>query len=282
MAGILTFVLFVGQLTVASALAQTDSPDQGPYTLFNPTPSDQMRPMSADRPDGTESPHTVDPGHVQIELSLVSYTRNDDSGTRDTAYTIFDTNIKLGLTHNSDLQIIFPAYTRERSDPRGMPDSTADGFGDVTLRLKINLWGNDEGDTAFAIMPHIKIPTGVTLSNDHVEGGLILALGWDAAENWGVGLMLEFDGTYDDSTGDYNTEMVHTAVLGFDLVEPLGAYLEYIGVLTTESAADYQAIFSTGLTFAVSPNTVLDIGAQIGLTDTADDVTVFTGITKRF
>ena len=53
------------------ALAQTNpaaaAPDKSAFTLCNPTPRELWRPMSADRPDVTESPKTVDAGAVQRE-----------------------------------------------------------------------------------------------------------------------------------------------------------------------------------------------------------------------
>ncbi len=141
-----------------------------------------------------------------------------------------------------------PLVVHEESASTGTTPTSITDTGDVTARLKINIWGNDGGETAFGIMPFIKIPTHTTLSNNQVEGGLILSHGWDVAETWGLGFMLEVGSVYDDATGDYETEWVHTAVLGVDLLSRLGAYFEYIGTATTASGHPYQAVFSTGLT----------------------------------
>jgi hypothetical protein len=142
--------------------------DKSHYNLFNPTPPALMRDMSTDRPDTTESPYTVDAGHVQIESSFVDYTR--DGGGDFEGWSVLPTNLKIGLTNNMDLQLAFEPYVREEFEGEDV-----DGFGATQLRLKINLWGNDGGDTAFAIMPFVQFPTsdddfGVT---DHIEGGVI-------------------------------------------------------------------------------------------------------------
>lgn len=72
-----------------------------------------MREMSTDRPDTTESPITVDAGHVQLELSLVDYAYNDDGGVRSEELSILPSNIKLGLLNNVDIQFIFtPLHAR--------------------------------------------------------------------------------------------------------------------------------------------------------------------------
>ena len=56
-----------------------------------------------------------------------------------------------------DLQLFFDSYIHERIEGhRARAAETTDGVGDLTTRLKINLWGDDGGTTAFAIMPFIK------------------------------------------------------------------------------------------------------------------------------
>ena len=44
------------------------------HHLFNPKPKDALRDLSTDRPDLTESPYTVDAGHVQWEIDLFNAT----------------------------------------------------------------------------------------------------------------------------------------------------------------------------------------------------------------
>ena len=256
--------------------------DKRQYTLVNPVPFDMMRELSADRPDATESPITVDAGHVQIEMSFVDYAYDHSEIGSGEAWTVMDTNLKIGLLHNVDLQFVFGAYSRVDLDVSNGPDPTLEGFGDVQVRTKINLWGNDGGDTAFAIMPFIQIPTGTDVGSDDTQGGVIFSLGWDVAPTWGLGFQVETDWVYDEEDRGYDTEVSHTTVLGFDVAGPLGAYVEYIGVISGDADTDYQAIASCGVTYAVHDNLTLDLGSQIGITEDADDLNVFTGMTVRF
>ncbi len=240
------------------------------YTLFNPTPREEWRDLSPDRPDTTESPVTVDAGAWVVEASYFDWRR--DGG--DDTYTVMATNLKVGLTDRIDLQTVFDAYTR--MDPA--TGAGAEGFSDVTLRLKYNVWGNEGESTGFAIFPFVKIPTGTELSNGEVEGGLILPFSIDLAEGVGLGLMAEIDWVH-DGVADYDVEFVHSAVLGLDLTDQLGLFVEYVGV---NGPAPYQAYASTGLTFSLSDDFVLDAGVQIGLNDAAEDLGVFGGFTKRY
>ena len=56
-----------------------------------------LRDLEADRPDATESPRTVDSGHIQVESSVLGYTRDRSGGEKFEAWTWAETNIKYGL-----------------------------------------------------------------------------------------------------------------------------------------------------------------------------------------
>lgn len=94
--------------------------------FMSPAPRKHLRELSTDRPDKTESPSSVDAGHVQVDLDMVSWTR--DRRTPDGSHVVEDglaygvVNLKLGLTSFADLQLVFPSYTYE--DARS---SRADG-----------------------------------------------------------------------------------------------------------------------------------------------------------
>ena len=45
---------------------------------------------------------------------------------------------------------------------------------------------------------------------------------------------------------------------------------------------DFRGILGVGATYALTEDTVLDAGVNIGLTGDADDVNLFAGITVRF
>ena len=262
-----------------TARAQDAGPgtDKSHYTLFNPTPGALMREMSTDRPDTTESPYTVDAGHVQVESSFVDSTRDDDGGDFD-ALSVLPTNLKIGLTNNIDLQLAVEPYVREEFE-----GDEIDGFGATQLRLKINLWGNDGGETAFAVMPFVQFPTedddfGAT---HHVQGGVILPLALALPNEWSLGLMAEFDAVRDAADEDYELQFVHTATVGRHIVRDLAGYVEYIGATDTEEGTGYVSLIGGGLTYGASDNVQLDCGVNFGLSDSADDFNVFAGISIR-
>ena len=158
-------------LGATAALAAAE-PDKTQYTIFNPTPRESMREMSTDRPDQTESAYTVDAGHFQVEMDLVNYIHADDGVVTLDAWAAPVLNLKVGLLNNVDFQVVFDPYVHARVKSAGNTDSS-EGFGDLQTRLKINLWGNDGGKTALAIMPFVKWPLPEsTLRNGRTEGGV--------------------------------------------------------------------------------------------------------------
>jgi len=260
--------------SASPAPAEPSPEDKSRYHLLDPTPRALRRPLSADRPDVTESPYTVDAGAVQLEMSVVDYAKNGDA----VAWSAAPFNLKLGLLNDVDLQLVFDPYLHEDDGARAR-----DGPGDVQVRVKVNLWGNDGGASALAVMPFVKAPTAADgLGNGHVEGGVILPFATDAAGIVGVGLMLEGDVVFDQADDGYDAEVVASGVLGRNLTETVGVYVEAVGIASTDAGVDPRALLGFGATYALGDDVVLDAGTNLGLTGDADDVNLFAGLTVRF
>jgi hypothetical protein len=231
------------------------------FNLFNPTPDFLLRGLAPDRPDATESPITVDAGRYQIEASLFDYRR--DQGVETFVYGQF--NLKAGLTHNIDLQAVFDLRTETAGDWTT--------FGHLTIRLKYNLWGNDGGNTALAIMPYVTAPT----RNDEWQGGIIVPWATTLTEDISFGMQGQLD-FFNDGSGS-ETEFLFTAVIGYPIIGKLAGYTEYIGVIAEDR---YESYYSGGFTYEINENFVLDAGVQVGLNSDSEDFGCFTGFTQRF
>lgn len=235
--------------------------------------------MSTDRPDTTESAITVPAGLFQVEASLFDYSRDHASGLRETQWIYGQVNLKAGLDDQTDLQLIVNSHAVAGVSERG--DSTrTTGFGDLTLRLKRNLFGNDGGGPALALMPYLTVPTHTDVSDEAWAGGLIVPFGLDLSERVTLGLMAEVDLVHDAETGGHDLEWLHSATLGIGLTERVGQYLELVGIAGNDT--NYQALFNTGLTFALTPTLVFDAGVRLGLNRPAPDFGVFSGVSFRF
>ena len=165
-----------------SSTASSQLPDKSRYSLFEPTPDEFLREMSTDRPDKTESPFTVDAGHIQVELDLVSYTHDHDTtgggDTRTDALAFAPLNVRVGLIDSLEFDLLLQTFNQVRlSDHATGTVQRMSGYGDTTLRLKYSFWGNGGGPSAFGVIPFVKVPSNQDhLGNHAVEGGIILPL----------------------------------------------------------------------------------------------------------
>jgi hypothetical protein len=236
-----------------------------------------QRELAADRPDTTESPYTVEAGRFQVESSFWAYGRDKTGGIETQTWTIAETNFKIGLAADHDLQFVVRPYVRESR--RGFANSDAEGFGDVEVRWKWNLWGNDGGPSALGLMPFVSVPTRTAVSGGEWEGGAILTYATELPADWGLGVQGEIDRVWDDDSRRHEWDFLHSIVVGRDLMDRVGFYLEYFGVA---GARSYEANLSAGLTWVLGDDVQLDLGGVYGLNDAAEDYSVFQGITFRF
>lgn len=239
--------------------------------------AESVRPLAADRPDSTESPQTVDKGYFQIETSFADYAFDDKNGSRSKSLSLMETNFKYGVTDTIDFHLVVSPYINQEVNSSSRNESSV-SHGDFQVRAKFNLWGNDAGLSAMALLPYLKIPSGA-FSNDEYEGGLIVTY---AAVVYGreVGVQLQLDNVYNENTQDRDWAGSHTLVTGYDLSEKVGGYLEYIGEYTAEE--DYNPYFSFGWTWQTGSNSQWDIGSVVALNDQGEDYRLFSGYTLRF
>ena len=284
------FRLFAATLLaqVVSVVSAAEPADKSQYHLFNPTPRDLMREMSADRPDKTESAYTVDAGHFQIESDLVVYAHDYDTANRANisgdAWSFVTLNLKAGLCNFSDLQVVLLPYSRVRTDDRveGTIERQS-GFGDVLTRLKVNLWGNDGGKTAGAIMPYVKWPTSQDdLGNNAIEGGVILPLAFELPAGFSGGAMTQFDWRQNGDSHDYHAEFINTITVSRNIIGKLDGFVEFFSLVSAEDEARWIGTFDFGFTYAITDDMQLDAGAYVGVTKSAADIAPFLGFSVRF
>jgi hypothetical protein len=260
-----------------------EHPDKTRYNLFRLTPVSLMRDMETDRPDKTESPITVDAGHFQLEMDFATYTFDRTKHETTKAWAVAPINVKAGILNNVDLQMIVETYNTQTTKNRdtGRKDRVS-GFGDVTLRVKTNFWGNDGGFSAFGMMPFVKLPTaGDDLGNGAVEGGVILPLLLRLPADWEIGTEIEVDHARNAARNGYHQDFIQAITVGHDIGKWSG-YLELFSDVSNEAHAGWVATFDCGVSYRLTRDVQLDAGVNIGLTEAADDLNPFVGLSVRY
>lgn len=265
----------------STAFAADAVKDKSGYNFFNPTPKDQMRELSTDRPDTTESPYSVDAGHYQFEVEALSYGKDKSEGvTTKTINSVI--NAKVGLNNRSDLQVVLEVFRNVRESGNGA-DFNETGLGDLDIRYKFNLWGNDGGPNAAAVMPYITLPTHSDRldSNREVTGGVILPFGTELDNGWNVGFMLQFDIVRNEADDGYVGSFTQTATASHEIKGDLSGFLEVVNTASADKDAGGEAYFDAGLTYGYTDDIQFDGGTNIGLTQASEDVRFFVGVSVR-
>lgn len=272
----------------ASSLAHAQStplPDKSQYTLFNPVPVDQMRDFSTDRPPKANSPNTVDAGHFQYETDLINFARQAMGTVRTDTYLVPNPTFKLGLTSNIDLEINAPTLTGVHTfDHATGASSSMWGIGDVFVRGKLNLWGNDGGQSALALIPYVKAPTApLGIGNGAVEGGVIAPLSFSLPQGFTLLFNSEIDALKNAADGGRHTNFINLVNLSKQPVKDVTVYVEFWSdynndplLKTTQYSADFA------VTWLARPNLQLDAGIDFGLNAATPKVQVFAGLSQRF
>jgi hypothetical protein len=299
----LTLAAFAGA-AVGNARAD-DATDQAQadkwrYNLFNPTPDDQLRPLSVDANDGVIDPTTVDAGHVQLQGSLVdfySYTQHYSFppsaalALESYKYTEeefeWDPRVTLGVWNDVDL-FVHPYYRLQSyrysefmygGGPATPVNASgnASRFENINVGTKVNLWGNDAGTTALAVAPYVSIPT---------DRGPVLA-GADVA--FAVRLPCQFYLKFDSNPYPIANGQ-QTTYLGIDNSMSLhrrfaGRFDAYAYLNTTwesRPGSSWYGYAGFGLAYQADRNLEIYGGIGFGLDDNAYDYNPRLGLAWRF
>jgi hypothetical protein len=268
---------------VSAEPSPTPTPDKSQYTLFNPTPVDLRRPYNTDRPSKTDSPFTIDAGVFQIESDVWNWTLDEpDTKHRDErirTWIVGNTNFKLGLTNWMDLQVFPQFYVNKRTSGPGFGKPLEqDGFGDTTVRLKINLLGNDGGKLVIGFLSSLKIPTNTGDTGNHVwEPGFELPVSYSLP--WGFTLFAQTRIDILDKSRSSNMQWQNPIGLSRTIVGNLSGYVEFYDAV---SSGPWVGTLDTGVIYQVTPNCSIDVNSFFGLTHSAPNYNVFSGFGYRF
>ena len=268
---------------------QANSAAKNSYSLLNPTPDKDLRDLSADRPGKFFTPITIDAGHLQIESDVVSFTHQNiqklDTGT----FEYLDPELRLGVLSNVELDASFNGdeFVRARHDGASRVRDL-DGFGDVFFRARVNLFGNDGGDVAFALSPYVKLPSqtaaALAIGDSAVEAGDLALLQIKLPEGFTLGVQSEIDALEGGMSNRRFANFVEVLSLQHEVpgVKNLTATTEFFASDSVDRFTPAQYTADVALAYLFKPATQLDCGANFGLDRAAPNVQVYAGISQRF
>src|SRR5262249_48339620 len=158
-----------------------------------------------------------------------------------------------------------------------------DGFGDTTIRLKVNFLGNDGGKLAIGFVSSLKIPTNMDhLGNNVWEPGFELPVSYSLP--WGFTLFgqTRIDLLDEPHSSDMRVQWQNPIGLSRTIVGNLSGYVEFFNAVSSGHDHPWIGTFDTGLIYQVNKNFSVDVNGFFGLTDSAPDCNVFFGFGYRF
>ncbi len=287
----LSLVVVVASAAAAGSSIADDAPPAGPpaqaYTVFDPRPSVQLRPLCTDRPTKSTSPCTVDAGHFQLESDLFNFTVDRSGGATTKTYLATNPTLKLGLLNSVDFEVNLSPYevVTIRDHTTGV-STRQSGIGDLNLRLKWNLLGDDGGNLAIAISPFVKVPTAkLGIGNGATEMGVIVPVNINLPAKFSLVIDPEIDllennaadGRHANASGllSLSRTVSATVTLSAELwadvnFEPSGRRTQY--------SADLGAAWIP----AKQPNLQFDGGVNFGLNRVTPSAQLYVGVSRRF
>jgi len=244
--------------------------------------TEALPPICTERPGKANAVCTVPAGHVQLETGLADWSLTKANGIRAELVSLGATFVRVGLTSASELQIGVSPYSWLTVKGEGTK-SRIDGFGDVTVRYKQRLTGED-ASVQLGLIPFVKLPTAAhDVGNGKLEGGLALPVSFTLAGPLGMTLGPEVDVLADATGRGHHAAIVNLVNVG----APVASKLTLSGELWTNFNFDpagtlKQASADASLAYMLSDDLQLDAGANFGLTSDTLDVELYTGVSARF
>ncbi|MDR3508329.1 MAG: transporter [Caulobacteraceae bacterium] len=289
--GMMTAVVLAASLGLgfaASAQEVTATPaDKSAYTLFNPTPDAQLRGFCTDRPTKSTGACTVDAGRFQVESDLFNFTVQRGDGVTTRTYLYTNPNLKIGVTDRLDLELnLAPVVTVSTHDENTRSHGSITGIGDLYLRAKLNLMGDDSGDVALALVPYVKAPTARTGIGDGAwEGGVVVPVSVNLPDQFSLGFDPEIDWLKNAQNNGRHVNVANLVTLS----RPVGAGITASAELWADTNYEptgqiLQYSFDIGAAWipTAHPTTQVDGGINFGLNRVTPGAQVYIGLSRRF
>ncbi len=265
------WLALAGPAAAQKLMNDTIPVDKRHYALWRPTPRKYMRPMVPDRPGITESPYSVDAGHVQYETDALRLLTRREGTAHGHDWYVNHALGKVGLSDRTDLQVGVDSYTDTRNYDDADPGQTqvSHGFGDVTLRLKHTLVGDDDSRWALGLIGYATLPTGGPRGAGAVEYGAVLPVVYQLTKPWSIGGQVAAQVYWDRDAQSRYLQLTPTFTTDYELAKAVQVFAELVGYWDVRQAA-WGSSINLGPQLDLGDNVQLDFGAHLPVTHSVD------------
>ena len=227
--------------------------------------SQELPPVTAERPGFSSSPVVLAPSTLQLE-SGYQYTRERGSTDVDD-HTLPFALVRVGLIERLELQLGWAGYSWRETNGQDL-----DGAYDANIGLK---WQVSDGDASLplALFAGVTLPTGNRrFGRDGVEPSI--------GAFWSYSLQLDWFGTA--LLSEVNDEVLVGNALGANLpvATDVSSYIEYFGIYGASGGPEHY--LNGGVAYLPRNDMQLDLYLGAGLNGVAADFFLGFGIAYRF
>jgi hypothetical protein len=233
--------------------------------------------ISPDRPDFTNGPGMMAPGHLQVETGY-TFTR----GGSEKSSTLGELLLRYAFDDRWEAQLGVGSYEWLDSGVPG--ERRISGFQDPFVGAKVRL--NDPeaehrapGVPALALLLQTTLPVGNRrLTADAWQPQVSLALEWELTRD--LSLASNLGCAYLTDSGDRFTQCFASLSAGLQVDDQVGAFFEGYAFNRESAGGSATGYLDTGLTYLVSKDLQLDVRVGAGLN--APRPNWFTGLGASF
>jgi hypothetical protein len=226
-----------------------------------------MLDLGADRPDFTEAATVVPRGSLQLELGG-TWERGEDGAN---ALSGPEALLRWGITDRLELRFELPEWVEAGADGLGALRSDA-AFGTKLQIGPLAAWD-------VAAIAAVSIPTGdQEMTSDQPDPVLAVVASRDIGRGWSFGTQLVAAWpTFDEAR---ELETVVTVVAGTDLGERVGTFIEVAATIPAHGGS--AVVVHNGYTYQAGRTWQVDVHLGAGISESAPDYFVGTGLVARF
>ena len=246
-----------------------------------------LRELCADRPGFNTAACTVDPGHVQAEMSIAGWTLDRGRDERTDSIDAGDILLRYGVGPATELRFGWTAFGHVRTRDRMTGDvERTQGVGDVTLGLKQNLRHPAENTNglALALLPYATLPVGRDqIGAGDWGAGLIVPITYTLGDDFVMAFSPEIDAAVNESGS--GRHLAYGTAMGMEI--GLGGTVTLtpeIQIMRDRDPERHAWMNSAALSFDAQPAEMMqiDVQASVGLDRDAPDLALAFGITRKF
>ncbi|NNF02560.1 MAG: transporter [Bacteroidia bacterium] len=219
--------------------------------------SSDAQQIITDRPDQTEASSTIPAGSVQIESGALIIS-TEDGYFRNRQIVAPTTLFRISVIDAVELRVL-NQYEFSRNKGADHIANSSDGFSDLQIGTKIQIFRKEDVNTEIAVLSHLILPTGsdnLTINEYGTINKLSISHGISDAISVGYNFGYDFFGE-----GDGNA--TYSLALGFGITDKVSVFIEPYGAVV--EFEDHEANFDAGITYLLNDNLQLDYSFGVGI-----------------